>query len=219
MATAELAGLSQRLTDTIAFVEMQRSVLEDVILQLAEHATQLSVVSGVLMKATHSQGAMLQELQHLIESSGVDARLGEGVESAAAGIVQAASMLTTATLSGHTVDSGGVNSGTVSERPAAKSSVSKNTQPITGEGANIQSILAAATAATIEGGSLGAAPAPSTVSSAAAVNMSSRQRAATMPSMFARVVRPAVIEPDMDDEGGVEYVKNLVIRGMQELNK
>jgi hypothetical protein len=49
--------------------------------------------------------------------------------------------------------------------------------------------------------------------------MAGRDRAATMPSTYGAfgaprpAPRPAVIEPDMDDEDGVAYVSNLVISG------
>eukprot|EP00966_Prymnesium_polylepis_P084536 1957163-Prymnesium_polylepis.1 len=73
MAAPSIAQLSARLTDSIAYVELERSTLDEVIVQLAEQATHLNRVAGVLTEASHSQGLVLHELQRLMHSSGATA--------------------------------------------------------------------------------------------------------------------------------------------------
>ena len=215
-----LAALSTRLTETLAAVEVQRSTLEEVIVRLAEQAKHLTAVSSVLTGATHAQGAVLQELHLLLQGSGVAAANAEAaLQPAAAAVAQAAHMLGPASTAAASCAPSDANNASFNATfdatfddaatpgtapaaiPAARSAVPPPGPP------------PAASPAVPP-----AAPSPSAsrdrASSADVQRSSSSLAAYTRTSSFARTSRAVpVVEPDMDDEDGVQYVSNLHIQG------
>jgi hypothetical protein len=200
-----LAALSTRLTESIASVESQRTMLEEVIMQLTQQAMQLNTVSGVLTSAAHAQGSVLAELQQLLASTGTSAQLGGALQPAAASLSLAADALAS------TVADAAV--------PAARSAVDVSGDAprrilpgVSGPSAD------ASPAFTAHFDSPGdAAPPPSEAGRMRTQTMMPTAPAQSAACDYFGASRPSravpVIEPDMDDVGGVEYVKDLKISG------
>lgn len=188
---ASIVSLSQRLTDAIVQVEMQRSSLEEIILHLAQHASTLNGVAGVLTEATHAQGSVLEDLQRFVARSGAAAQLGAGLQPAASGLAAASASLAAASAGAPSA----LANGALAAAPSAQ----------------IEPAQRAASTSTPEArapvAASACASAPVSETGADSGGSWGRARSTTMP------VRAPVVEPDMSDEEGVEYVKGLTIKG------
>ena len=186
-----LAALSSRLTDALAAVELQRATLEEVLLRLAEQAQHLAAVSGVLTGATHAQGAVLQELQQLLQGNGATVAKAEAaLQPAVAAVAQAAQMLAPpATPSAEQP----MFSASFDDAPLAAPSPKPSAAPPP---------------------VAPPAPPPAAPPVAAPAPPSSCSSFGSGTSIFARPTRAVqVIEPDMDDDDGVQFVSNLTLKG------
>lgn len=192
-------ALSEKLTSTIAHVELQRSTIEEVIMRLAEQATQLSAVSDVLTEATYAQGGVLQELSRLLQTSNAPAPLGDALKPAAEGLANAASMLQ---------EPGSKAAAAVPpQHVGASGPPSERSEPETaGSAATFDSFANFDTVST-------AVPAPTPTAEAQASRVPPPTQATNAASFGPKPPARKVIEPDLDDFGGVEYVKGLEIQG------
>ena len=241
-ASTALAALSTRLTDTIASVELQRSSLEEVILTLSEQATALNAVASVLTNATHAQGHVLQELQQLLSTSGAPAQLSSALKPATSSLAHAAGMLAQSGPSAPTPPAVQQDASCASLQTFASAS-STGAASTTSEGVNpglgFAPHSASAGADAVASGGFAsfddvppAAPPPNSLAAGGSshdaapftaawpepqqpVAPAGRDRSHTMAATYGRPARtvPVVIEPDIDDIGGVEYVSNLRVGG------
>lgn len=219
-AIGAVANLSRRLTEQIAHVEMQRSTLEEVIMRLAEQATHLNSVSSVLTDATYQQGSVLSELQKILSSSGAPAHLNEALKPAATSVTQAASALAgAAPAPPPTAEAALPPGGALPSPPQPASSFGDFDAAPLGFSASFDAAPPAPAPVPVPTPAPAPTPAPTPAPAPPPSLVETRARASTMPSSFGAYAppkpppRPAVIEPDMDDEEGVEYVANLIISG------
>jgi len=204
-----LAALSTKLTDTLAAVELQRATLEEVIVRLADQAKHLAAVSGVLTGATHAQGAVLQELHTLLDGNGGAAA---ALQPAAAAVAQASQMLNTAAAASTT---------TPKAPPPTAQTAPPTQQAAGGFGASFEASFDDAPAPPPQKKPPPPPPPKPQPATAAAAPTATRPSPAKPPSSSSsqfggpRVSQRAVpiVEPDMDDEEGVQYVSNLRIQG------
>ena len=226
---AAIAQLSGRLTDAILQVELQRSTLEEVILRLAEQASHLNGVAGVLTEASNAQGTVLHDLQRLVNSTGVGSNLGQTLP-AADGIGRAAVLLdaaatgmasgqlgSAAACTSSPTEGGNPDPHVMEGRPASDSLASIRSQP--------ESVASQSQSSWGEETSRSPSPVtPATPAPAGAISTmaslppaETRQRSVTMPVRQTVPARAPVIEPDMGDEG-IEYVKGLHITGASKMH-
>ena len=202
-----IGALSSKLTHAIADVELQRSTIEQVVHQLAEQARHLSEVANTLNTAAVHQGEVLQALQQA-SSAGVDSGIGNKLQTAAE-----CHSYATATLSAVSGNPAGPSSPNVPIPAGPPLSVSSPGTAASSQQPELNTRPCEESLSSWGGSSRAESPTP--VPEPAPPP--GRPRSATMP-----VTRPTapppristVIEPDMSEEEGIEYIKGLHITGV-----
>lgn len=195
---AVIAQLSSRLTESIANVEIQRGTLDEVILRLADQARHLSDVALVLTQASREQGLVLQELQRLLSMSVTKAPEPSGLPQSSIATPGSRERTSSPTTAGAPLSNGAhqyVPSNAI--QPSSTSASSSGVAP-----------------APAVSSSVAVRPdTPATHVEANAHSTQLRRWSKSSPIIPTPPPRPQVIEPDMTDEDGIEYVKNLRIEG------
>lgn len=193
-----LGALSARLTEAILQVELQRSTLDEVVLRLADQARHLNGVAGVLTEQSREQAHVLQELLHLVSVGSAEPHVGKGVgEGADRQQAQQAHVEQPSELASKRLSSSGAQQHSHVAGPSPLPVVPR---------ATCSNQTSSREPAVSNSQSLPTQNEPETSPSTRSVATISKPATPRLP----------VIEPDMSDEDGIEYISDLRIEGVRE---